>query len=117
MLDQLINNFDEIYNQHKIMINFTTYIYNVGFVIVSFLDESKILLLKIKTMDLTEIYKFKTSLKRSSNCLTIISHSHITYMMKKCLFWLRIKIDAKKNPSGRINPSKILALNESQKAL
>ena len=35
--------------------------------------------LKIKTMDLTEIYKFKTSLKRSSNCLTIISHSHITY--------------------------------------
>ena len=50
--------------------------------------------LKIKTMDLTEIYKLKTSLKRSSNCLSIISHSHITYDEE--MFILAAKIDAKK---------------------
>ena len=69
-------------------------------------------------MDLIEIYKFKTSLKRSSNCLTIISHSHITYDEEMFKFILAAyKNRCKKNPSGRINPSKILKPNESQKAL
>ena len=67
-------------------------------------------------MDLTEIYKYKTSLKRSSICLTVISHSHIMYD-EEMFILAAYKNRCKKNPSGRINPSKILKPNESQKAL